>query len=383
MKATIRDIDTLRSIRPLELLSYLRAHHWFQASQIENGAFWAKELEGESFEVLLPLDANLRDYPNRIAEVLQTLELSEGRSQLEILEDLLTTNADLVRPRLPGPNHAGEISLEQGRIVYEQARNLMLAAACAAVERRSVYARRKPEQAMRFLDHARFGMPQRGSYILTIISPVSPRIAQRPDPIEDDLVDEPFERRTMRTLAEAVHALELASREVAATGRIEPMQRAVQAGVSANLCEAIIGLHEGSGERGIEFNFSWAPLRLPPPGVPRFASITPDVIPIIRETARIFRETETTAGIELTGLVRRLDHQGGDRGRAVLATTVEGLPRNVTVDLSGVDHGLAVRSYEDRIPLSCVGELRREGRAWLLENPRELQLIPSDGAGSD
>ena len=382
MKATIRDIDTFRSIRPLELLAYLRARQWFQSGQMDNGAFWAKEQENESFELLLPLDANLRDYPNRIAEVFQTLELVEGRSQLEILEDLLTTNADLVRPRLPGANHAGEISLEQGRIVYEQARNLMLAAACAAVEPRSVFAKRKPEQAMRFLDHARFGMPQRGSYILTIISPVSPRIALGSEPIEYDQADEPFERRTMRTLAEAVHSIELASREVAATGRIEPMRRAVQLGVSANLCEAIIGLHEGSGERGIEFAFSWAPLRQPPAGVPRSASITPDVISIIRETARIFRETETASGIELLGVVRRLDHQGGDRGRIVLATSVEGAPRNVTVDLSGVDHSLAVRSYEDRIPLTCVGELKREGRAWLLENPRELQLVNEDSAGN-
>lgn len=186
----------------------------------------------------------------------------------------------------------------------------------------------------------------------------------------------------MRTLAEAVHTIEIASREVAATGRIEPMQRAIHRGVSANLCEAIIGLHEGSGERGIEFAFSWSPLRQPNAEVPRFASITPDVISIIRETARMFRETETTAGVELLGLVRRLDHQGGDRGRIILATSVEGVPRNVTIDLSGFDHSLAVRSYEDRLPLSCVGELKREGRAWLLENPREIELIGDDTVGN-
>lgn len=382
MKATIRDLETLRTIRPLEVVSYLRAHRWQQAEKIERGAFWVKEEGGKNFEILLPLDATLRDFPNRIAEVLSTLEEAEKRSQLEIVEDLVTTSADVVRPRLPGANHVGEISLEQGRIVYEQARNLMLAAACAAVEKRPLYAKRKPEQAMGFLDHARFGMPQRGSYILTIISPVSPKIAVGKNLFGEEIADEPFERRTMRTLAEAVHALEVASREVAATGELEPMKLAVQRGVSANLCEAIIGLHEGSGEKGVEFAFSWAPLRDVPVSVPRFVAVTPDFISIIKETARLFRETETTGGIEILGVVNRLEHQGGDHGRVTIAGSADGVARNVTTELSGPDHSLAVRSYEERIPLSCTGELTREGRSWVLRNPREIELLVDDASSA-
>lgn len=380
MKATIRDIETLRTVRPLEVVSYLRAHRWHQAEKFERGAFWIKEEGGTNFEILLPLDATLRDFPNRIAEVLATLEQAEKRSQLEIVEDLVTTSADVVRPRLPGANHVGEISLEQGRIVYEQARNLMLAAACAAVEKRSLFAKRKPEQAMNFLNHARFGMPQRGSYILTIISPVSPKISAGKDLLGEEIAEEPFERRTMRTLAEAVHALEIASREVAVTGELEPMKAAVRRGVSANLCEAIIGLHEGSGEKGVEFAFSWAPLRDVPESVPRFTSVTPDFISIIRETARLFRETETVGGIEVLGVVNRLEHQGGDHGRVTIFGSADGVPRNIATELSGADHSLAVRSYTERIPFSCVGELAREGRSWVLRNPREIELLADDAA---
>ncbi len=382
MKATIRDLETLRTIRPLEMVSYLRAHQWHQAEKLDRGAFWVKEDSGESFEILLPLDAALRDFPYRIAEALATLEEVEKRSQLEIVEDLVMTNADLVRPRLPGVNHVSDLTLEQGRIVYEQARNLMLAAACAAVEKRPLFAKRKPEQAMRFLEHARFGMPQRGSYILTIISPVSPKIALGKDLLGEEIAEEPFERKTMRTLAEAVHALEAASREVAATSELEPMKLAVRRGVSANLCEAIIGLHEGSGEKGVEFAFSWAPLRDVPSNVPRFAAITSDFISIIRETARIFRETETVGGIEVLGVVNRLEHQGGDHGRVTIVGSADGIPRSVTTELSGPDHSLAVRSYEERIPLTCVGELTRDGRSWVLRNPREIELLSDDAAAS-
>ncbi len=382
MKATIRDLETLNAVRPLELVSYLRANQWQQAQRLEKGAFWTKEQGSSNFEVLLPLDASLRDFPNRIAEVLAMLEQVENRSQLEILEDLVTTNADLVRPRLLGVDHDGQISLEQGRIVYEQARNLMLAAACAAVEKRSLYAKRKPEQAMNFLEHARFGLAHRGSYILTIVSPVSPRISPSIDLFGNEIQDEPFERRTMRTLAEAIHALEQASREVASTGEINPMREAVQRGVSANLCEAIIGLHEGSGERGIDFTFSWAPLRGVPQNVPRTASITPDFVSIIKETARLFRETETTESTEVLGVVNRLEHQGGDHGKVTIFGSADGVPRNVTIELAGNDHSAAVRSYEDRIPISCVGEMSREGRSWILRNPREVRVLAEDAMGA-
>lgn len=374
MRATIRDIETLRSVRPLEVVAYLRAHQWQQAEILEGGAIWTKEAGGEFSEILLPLEVTLRDFPNRIAEVLATLEKVEGRSQLDIVEDLIITSADVVRPRLLGANHVGDISLEQGRIIYEQARNLMLAAACAAVEKRALYARRKPEQAMSFLDHARFGLPQRGSYVLTIISPVSPRIAMG-NLDEGGVAPEPFERKTMRTLAEAIQALGVASRAVAATGELEPMRQAVQRGVSANLCEAIIGLHEGSGEQGIEFGFSWAPLRGSPADVPRSTSITPDFITIIKETSRLFRETEPINEIEVSGVVNRLEHQAEGHGRVTIVGSIDGTQRSIVVELSGIDHSLAVRSYDERVQISIVGELTREGRSWVLRNPREIELL--------
>lgn len=379
MKASIRDLETLRAIQPLDVVAYLRAHRWQKAESLEKAAYWVKEDEASSYELLLPLDASLRDFPSRMAELLRTLEQAERRSQLEIVEDLSLSSADVVRPRLPGASHTGEISLEQGRVVYDQARNLMLAAACAAVEKRPLYAKRKPDQAMNFLKHAKFGMPKRGSYILTIISPVSPHIALGEDLLGSE-PEEPFERRTMRTLAEALQTLALAALDVAMGSGIEPMRRAVQRGVSANLCEAIVGLHDGLGEKGVEFAFSWAPLREVPASVPRFAAITPDFVSIIRETARVFRETEVTDGIEVIGVVNDLKHRGGDQGRVTVIGTADGVARKVTLDLAGGNHALAVRSYEERIRLSCIGELVREGRSWVLRNPREISLLEDDAS---
>src|SRR5215510_6351960 len=101
MKALVRDTDTLQSLRPLELVQYLRANGWRQGQQIpDKASYWYnKEDSGEEVEILLPMRKDFADYTARMAEVLHALEIAEGRSQLEIVQDLNTINADVVRIR--------------------------------------------------------------------------------------------------------------------------------------------------------------------------------------------------------------------------------------------------------------------------------------------
>jgi hypothetical protein len=376
MKAPIQDTKVLNTLRPLDILAYLRSNQWQEAQKLERGAFWTKESSDLSHEILVPFDSNIRDFANRMAELLTVLEIAENRSQFEIYEDLMTTNADVIRPRLPGVNADGAITLEQGMKIHQEARNMMLAAACSTIEKRPLFAKRKPEQAMNYLEHALFGIPQRGSYLMKIISPVSPKIAGSKDLFGNDLEpDEPFGRRTVKTLADSLNAVEMACREIASTGDIEPMKRAVTRGVSANLCEAIIGLHVGSGEKGISFTFSWAPIR----GIPRDtiskAFISPDSIPILEETVRIFQETETIESSEIIGTVNKLEHEGERQGKVTVFGSADGVSRSVVMELTATDHEMAIRSYRERIPITCLGELTKEGRSWVLKNPRDLRLL--------
>lgn len=375
MKAAIRDPEFLRTVRPLEMLAYLRSKGWHEAQRLERGAFWIKEEGGSSHEILLPFDAESRDFVERVAEVLVVLEKAEDRSQIEIVEDLSFANADVIRPRLKGAADDGTISLEGGKSAYEHARSLMLAAACAAVEPRELYAKRKPERAMNYLHHARFGVPKRGSYVLTIISPVSPKLIVDRDLFGEVNAEEPFERRTVRILAQALAHVSIAGRETASTGDFAPMKRAVAHGVSANLCDSLIALHQCSGSQGVHFTFSWAPSR----GVPKDAQsevfISPDVIPILEETARVFRETGVQEGVEVLGTVHKLEHQTGNQGRVTINGSADGVARTVVVQLSGAEHSMAVRSYDERIPLICYGELMKEGRSWVMKSPRDVSLL--------
>ena len=90
MKAIITDIKALQSLGPAEVALYLRTHEWKLSREIGNkGAVWQKN-QGTPHapELLLPLRHDLDDYAERMAEVLQTLEIDEGRSQLDMLRDI-------------------------------------------------------------------------------------------------------------------------------------------------------------------------------------------------------------------------------------------------------------------------------------------------------
>jgi hypothetical protein len=371
MKASVRDLDLLNELQPLRVLEYLRANGWREEARIGKGSYWDKSTQTERLEVLLPLDHGLDDFALRMAELLSVLEKAEYRSQPEILEDLLTFGADIIRSYLPSASGDGSITLDKGPKLYEETRNLMLAAACSAMYPKPVFPKRKPDRALEYIKHARFGPSKKGSYIITVISPVPPRLQAQGQLFDDDT--EPFERRTVRILSEALLAINSATQEAAFSKTPDALLSAVQRGVSANLCEAILGMHEGGGERGIDFSFFWSPTRGTPIGAPKNVSLEPGVMPYLQEAIRIFKESSSIEGVEVIGIVHRMERSEAG-GRVSIVGTVDGSPRSIVMDLEEPAHSKAVEAYNERLTVVCTGDLIKEGRALVLKNPRNFSI---------
>jgi hypothetical protein len=97
MIVTVRDPEILKSLTPESVKTYLRSHHWQEQRQMQdNASLWTRHsATGEEVEVLLPLQPDFLDFPRRMAEVLQTLEIMEQTSQLEILSEIFTAAPNL------------------------------------------------------------------------------------------------------------------------------------------------------------------------------------------------------------------------------------------------------------------------------------------------
>jgi hypothetical protein len=379
MKASIRDSSSLLALRPLEIATYLRAQGWRPEEKSSQANLFTVWTLGEDLEIVLPLTKGYGDFALRMSDLLQTLEATEERSQLEILSDLLTASADVIRLRIADADaQDGSLPLEEMADLGLKAREMMLAAACAAVEPRPYYPARKPAAATDYLRKLRVGQTERGSYVVKIISPVAPVLAS--SNVSFSQVEEPFERRATLTLLSALLAVERAAERAASTGSLEAFENVVEQGVSANLCEAIAELRGGGdGKRGFEAGFSWAPSRPVPPQTPRRAVLSSDAIPAIQEAGRLFREIAPREDFELSGLVVKLErHDNASRGKATILGFVDGKPRKALLELPDPEYSLAVSAHEQRRALSCEGELKREGRFYYLRHPRNLRIESED-----
>lgn len=91
MNANVRDLNILKHLDPTVIQQYLQIHHWQEHQAVHNASLWTRTGNSSSPEVLLPSDQTLADFPHRMYELLETLKVVEGRSQLDILHDLLTS----------------------------------------------------------------------------------------------------------------------------------------------------------------------------------------------------------------------------------------------------------------------------------------------------
>lgn len=95
MIVSVRDPNILSNLDPQQLINYLIARGWQQENLGDNAnnqeSVWVLTTSsGSEFDITLPLNRKTRSFALRMAEILETLEKAEGRSQFDILSDLVT-----------------------------------------------------------------------------------------------------------------------------------------------------------------------------------------------------------------------------------------------------------------------------------------------------
>ena len=378
MKIEIRDAQAVSAIQPVDAALYLRANAWEQGATVAGrSSIWTRRCGDEEFEALLPLDRGLADYALRMGDLLGVLATAEKRSQGLVYRDLLTITSDVIRIRIADPELTdGTLPIEEHAQIAQKARDLMLAAACAATEHRPVWHKKKPTQAMDHVRSLRIGQSERGSYVLTVVSRVTPLLHSAGEQMVLSDIDAPYERKVTQTLAQSLQALHRAADEAALTQQIASFDQAVFQGVNANLCDAVVGLWGGGeSQRNLGFSFSWSPARPAPPELQRAVNFSSDRIPVIREAGRQLREREPLPDFELRGPIVKLERgDGASTGKATIVGLLEERQGRVTVELDDTQYHVAVRAHGSGHSVRVTGTLAREGRGFVLRNASALAI---------
>jgi hypothetical protein len=373
VRLTIRDRNTLNAVRPIDAMTYLRSAGWVTQERLgDKGVILAKAGEPSESALTVPLRSDLADFAVRISEMLSILERIEGRSEFEILTDINATSFDLIRVRSASALAAsGSIPIDLGVSLFEQAREMMLAAACSTVSPKAYWARRRPKQAITYLEGVRLGQTERGSYVLTVQSPIPPAFKG------ESFGEDPFERQVSQTLIGALSYTKDAAQQALTSEDFEPFRRGIEKGVSANLCDALVNLARATQESALEVSVTLSRNR--PNETPHShfsATFQQDLIPVIEEASRVFKETAPEEEFSLFGFVERLDRAvGTPTGRIAIRQLVAERPRKIVIDLPESWYHEAIRAHDENNPIFCVGELVREGRTFQLLNPREFMVV--------
>lgn len=384
IRAQVTDRDVVASRSPSELAVYLRAHGWEIQTRRDASVLWVKVIDGEEYEVLQPIESTVRDYPSRVGDLLHVLAVSEDRSELDVLSDISNASVDVHSVRVFTGAAPGTIGLDDGVQAFESVRSLVLAAAYSVSvdQPRAVQPARKSAEVLKFLREVRIGPTAEGSFVLTVQTPVPPRLHSGQGTLfENADTDgfepaEPFERRVSLRIYDAVRAAQTAANDALVDPNgLDAFTGSVRDGVSANLCEALVGL---GGEAGHAFELSLDLALSRPMSARRLVPIRfrRDHIPVLAAAAQELRERVAEEGVLVVGNVVRLHREGTGSGEISIAGTIDGEDRlrRIWMNLDAADYETAMRAHQEMSMVSVRGDLVRRGTKLHLSHPSALNV---------
>ena len=370
MRVSIRDWDAVSRVTPAALSAYARAHGWAKTEAYSDHAdvYDAEERP----EVLIPRTTDLGDYASTVSRLLEIFSEVAKVSQVRVYNDLTTADRDVIRVRARGDGP--DIAVEDGVTLVEGARNLLLAAACSVQRPQPLYRAGANREATDYLRRVRMGHTEPGSFVVTLVTPTVPPQVQVPlDP--DWPAPEPHARTVSKRLIQSLLATRRAA-EAAAAGEVSAFTDLVEAGVSANLCEAIAGLTDAF--LAVDISVSWA-LTLSADEPANSVAFAAADSAIVRQAARFYREREPQEDVPLVGFISSLRRGETEReGEVTLQARQPDAPgqrRTVTAVLGELDYHRAIEAHRDKLPVIARGDLQRTGSRWHLQSPRIIEVL--------
>ena len=372
------DRHVLRALNPRAVVGYLRSKGWQKKREFgPNAAVFGITIDGVDHELLVPVAQQAPDYQRVMEVLIEDLIKIDDRSPYELISDLSMAAFDVIRVRSSETDDIGSIRLSAGVELHEHARDLVLYTAnvAAAKKPRAAWRGRRAEEVDDYLSALRLGQSQRGSFVISLLSPWDFIPAAEREQVDLSFID-PFGRRVTKTLGRALEAVKKALQEAATEGVQRPFQAVVKDGVSANLCQALAQIAR-NGE-GADVSIRWS-LTQPGVGEPTLRLAREDA-QSLTEAAHRLAEVEPLPDVAVQGHITNLKEEPkAFDGVTTIDALVEGKMRRVFVTFAKDDAAIRdalIDAFRYRKRISFTGQLSREGRRLKLENPRDLAVLP-------
>jgi len=356
----------MRSITLQQLRGYLTTQGWSLINTPD--AFieiWRHGNENGS-EVLLPTERAV-DKEFLFSEAINKLTVIRESTASELIQEIRELTENLISIRVAHPDvQDGSIPLEDGIALNKNAKELISAAANAALERRPLYQGRPNAIVASLIQNARLGQTTHGSYVIHVFC-------------KDSFTDEQptdFARITTRTLGSALVGLKEALNEYERTGNPISFESALTHGASANLCEAIAHFSGKDRERTVEISIHTNSVNQLTPLMQTTVEFPPSQQHHLRIAVDYYRQTYTLENETIIGIVERLERRlEQDAGSIRVSTTLSnGTQRSVSVQLNATEYPDAIHAHENKQPIQVSGSVIVTPRTANMVEPREFRI---------
>lgn len=360
------ELHAASSLTPETLSRYLSSTGWAPEQRLERATLWSRHEADGDFQVLVPGDQDLRDYPSRVTDLLTTVAAVEERPIRLLLDDLATTGADTLSFRLLPSGPSGTIPLFNAVDALAGVRELVVSSTYALMNEQPMLVQgRRPESVFDFARTVRLGTPRAGSWAIA---------AQLAIPRADANAAPPLARQVSLQMHRAVRACFAASGEAQRDFSLELFLRRTGEGVSANVCDALAKL----GRDGVPYDvrFNWAVQR--PSSVParsfRFSTRRIEVLHTAAEQLKVaVPDGEVTVEGQVSKLRRDIGEGGQATVRGPISTVYGSSERSVRVLLPDVLYQRLVDAHGRRqhvrvVGIAIRGRIERVSRVEVLGN---------------
>lgn len=371
--------DTSRAFADVSIVqveAYLVSKAWFMDGGVSSvGTLWHRQ-DNESAEVVLPKHPGIRDFHKRFNEALTALSEFEGRSVAEVVADVVRMSSNLITVRVIGADTAdGTIPINDGVLLFSKAKDLLYAAALSMYSKRKQFSGQPPKEAKAYVDSLLLGQTDIGSYVVNVIAPLPP---PRPAQAAGAGPEVPVAEAVTLNLVHGLEAISKATTEFADSRSLKVFDAAVERGVSANMCDALVGFSGTERNRDFEIRVSGAagPMF---EGETKVFNFDADAVAAVQKASDYYKGDYTLDHRNIWGFVKKLDRPKGEEvGTITVEAAVDGVERSIKIMLNPDEYHQAVLAHDTKVIVACSGNIHIKNRRATLLNPTGFRIIALD-----
>jgi hypothetical protein len=368
--------DTSRSfaeVSIVQLEAYLVSKAWFLDGGISSvGTLWHRQ-DSESAEVVLPKRPDIREFRKHFNDALIAISEFERRPIAEVVADVVRLSSNLITVRVIGADTAdGTIPINDGVLLFSKAKDLLYAAALSMYSKRKLFSGQPPKDAKAYVDSLLLGQTEIGSYVVNVIAPLSP---PQPAPVTGAGPEVPVAEAVTLNLVHGLEAIAKATTEFADSRSLKVFDSAVERGVSANMCDALVGFSGSQRNRDFEVRVSGAagPMF---EGETKVFKFDADAVAAVQKASDYYKGDYTLDHRNIWGFVKKLDRpKGQEVGTITVVAAVDGVERSIKIMLNPDEYHQAVLAHDTKVIVACSGNIHIKNRRATLLNPTGFRII--------